>query len=270
MVSVASHHAEWLSLLDVSGPFLSVPVLKDALPNGLDAHDPLVAGELRAALDEWSELDTGGPSDSAEAQRAFVRFVLADVLGFDPDVLAWDPSVTERFRATVQPEGVTVEPDAVVLDGDQAPLLVTVVAPGRRVDEPEPGGSATSLDRMVGLLRETDSRSGLVTDGERWTLVTVREGDNPGFATWWASLWREEKVTLQAFRTLLGQDRFLVAEPTLIELLDRSAEDQREVTTKLGNQTLDAVEILIRTIDQIDRDRGGDGAFRPGGVGDHR
>ena len=50
MVSVAAHHAEWLSLVDVSGPFLSVPVLKEALPNGLDAHDPHVAAEVRAAL----------------------------------------------------------------------------------------------------------------------------------------------------------------------------------------------------------------------------
>jgi hypothetical protein len=26
-MSIARHHAEWLSLLDVSGPFLSLPVL---------------------------------------------------------------------------------------------------------------------------------------------------------------------------------------------------------------------------------------------------
>ncbi len=57
MVSMAAHHAEWLSLMDVSGPFLSVPVLKEALPNGLDAHDPHIAAEVRAALDEWADPD---------------------------------------------------------------------------------------------------------------------------------------------------------------------------------------------------------------------
>ena len=48
-MSMAAHHAEWLSLMDVSGPFLSVSVLVEALPNGLDTHDPSVAAELRAA-----------------------------------------------------------------------------------------------------------------------------------------------------------------------------------------------------------------------------
>ena len=141
-------------------------------------------------------------------------------------------------------------------------MLVSVVGPGVRVDEPVPSDAwaASPQERMVEHLKLTGCRLGLVTDGERWTLVSVREGDNPGFATWWASLWREEKITLQAFRTLLGQSRFVSvpAEETLAGLLDRSAEDQREVTTKLGNQTLDAVEILIRTIDQIDRDTGGE------------
>ncbi|MEZ5257873.1 MAG: hypothetical protein R2705_13540 [Ilumatobacteraceae bacterium] len=67
------------------------------------------------------------------------------------------------------------------------------------------------------------------------------------------------EITLQAFRTLLHQDRFVSmgADETIAGLLDRSAEDQREVTTKLGKQTLDAVEILIRTIDRIDHERGG-------------
>ena len=39
--------------------------------------------------------------------------------------------------------------------------------------------------------------------------------------------------------------------------VERSARDLAEVTTKLGDQTLHAVEILIRRIDKLDRDRGG-------------
>jgi hypothetical protein len=38
-MSVGRHHAEWLALVPVSGPFLSLPVLMDAFPQGLDAHD---------------------------------------------------------------------------------------------------------------------------------------------------------------------------------------------------------------------------------------
>ena len=48
-MSIARHHAEWLSLLEISGPFLSMPVLLRAFPQGLDADDSAHAGELRAA-----------------------------------------------------------------------------------------------------------------------------------------------------------------------------------------------------------------------------
>ena len=34
--SIARHHADWLQLVDVSGPFLTLPVLKRALPQGLN------------------------------------------------------------------------------------------------------------------------------------------------------------------------------------------------------------------------------------------
>ena len=42
-MSIARHHAEWLSLLEISGPFLSMPVLLRAFPQGLDAHDPTLS-----------------------------------------------------------------------------------------------------------------------------------------------------------------------------------------------------------------------------------
>ena len=54
-MSVARHHAEWLSLLETSGSFLSLPVLLRVFPQGLDAHDPALARALRLAHDEWDE-----------------------------------------------------------------------------------------------------------------------------------------------------------------------------------------------------------------------
>lgn len=262
MASIATHHAEWLSLVDVSGPFLSVPVLKEALPNGLDAHDPHVAAEVRAALEQWADPDGDGweSVDEGEIHQAFVRFVLHKVLGFDEDTLRWDDAATSATTVEVPHVGV-LTPDAVVMDGEDAVMLVAAVGPGVRVDQITSGsGTLTPQERMVEHLKASGLRVGLVTDGERWTLVSYREGENPGFATWWSSLWGEEKITLQAFRTLLHQDRFLAmgSDETIVGLLDRSVEEQSEVTTKLGNQTLQAVEILIRTIDRIDHERGGE------------
>jgi len=59
-MSIARHHAEWLSLLEISGPFLSMPVLLRAFPQGLDALDASLRGEnprLRALKEE---LDAAG------------------------------------------------------------------------------------------------------------------------------------------------------------------------------------------------------------------
>ncbi len=52
-MSIAKHHAEWLSLIEVSGPFLSLPVLQRVFPQGLEAHDPDLAARLRAVYEEW-------------------------------------------------------------------------------------------------------------------------------------------------------------------------------------------------------------------------
>ena len=40
MISAAKQHAEWLSLVEVSGPFLTLTVLNQSFKFGLDAHDP--------------------------------------------------------------------------------------------------------------------------------------------------------------------------------------------------------------------------------------
>ena len=46
-MSIASHHAEWLSLVETSGPFLSMPVLLRAFPNGLEKYERDQIARLR-------------------------------------------------------------------------------------------------------------------------------------------------------------------------------------------------------------------------------
>jgi hypothetical protein len=58
-MSIARHHAEWLSLVEASGPFLSLPVLLKAFPAGLDAHEPEQLKLLRSAYEEWQDSQFG-------------------------------------------------------------------------------------------------------------------------------------------------------------------------------------------------------------------
>jgi hypothetical protein len=54
-MSVARHHADWLSLVEVSGPFVSLPVLMRVFPQGLEPRDPAQAKALRASHEEWQD-----------------------------------------------------------------------------------------------------------------------------------------------------------------------------------------------------------------------
>jgi len=63
-VSVARHHADWLSLLEISGPFVSMPVLMRVFPQGLDPRDPEQARRMRLAYEEWQD-SPDAPANSA-------------------------------------------------------------------------------------------------------------------------------------------------------------------------------------------------------------
>ena len=62
-MSTARHHAEWLSLVEVSGPFLTMPVLMRVFPQGLIAHDPDLHRNLRMAHEEWEDKQEGHRPD---------------------------------------------------------------------------------------------------------------------------------------------------------------------------------------------------------------
>ena len=76
-MNVARHHAEWLSLVETSGPFLSLPVLLRVFPQGLDRRDPDRAARLREAYEDWLERGAKVPA----VHHAWIRCVLRDLLG---------------------------------------------------------------------------------------------------------------------------------------------------------------------------------------------
>ena len=250
---IGGHHAEWLSLVQTSGPFLTVPTLEKVLPDGLDAIANLA--DLRVAYTEWR-------ADESLQQR-WVRWVLDELLGLrDATAEATDQDRSHR----VAEHGVTLRATYVVRDrsqdGDPAVLLVHRYPPGTPLDRPLTGEAwaAGPLDRAAELARATEIPLALVTDGQRWTLVWARQGESTGTCTWQAELWLEEPITLRAFVTLLGARRFfaLELEQSLAALLADSAGRQQEVADQLGAQVRQAVELLITTLDREDAERHGE------------
>lgn len=260
-MSIARHHAEWLSLVPVSGPFLSLPVLMDAFPQGLDAHDAEHSRLLRLAYEEWVDSFQKKSIDPS-VHDAWIRFVLTKTLEFDESLLAEGQAIPQTLYVEVPEHGELLKPNIVLNDPatKKARMLVQKYPRTQNLTSYVAGSrwKASPDTRMTDLLHGTGVRLGLVTNGEHWMLVDAPKGETTGYASWYASLWREEKITLQAFRTLLSMTRFFgVSDDETIEaLLTKSASNQQEVTEQLGLQVLRAVEVLIQSLDKADQDHG--------------
>jgi hypothetical protein len=261
MPSIAKHHAEWLSLIEVSGPFLSLPVLMRVFPQGLEPHSPERHRSLRLAHEEWEE-----KQGQSQFHRAWIRFVLTELLELDEAVLAEGQDIPQTFQVGITGHTDVVRPDFVVRNpskpqGDgKARMLVQVYPCEQDLDKPirrfGSGSSPSSL--MTDLLHATGLRIGLLTNGEQWMLVDADRDQATGYASWYANLWIDEPITFQAFVSLFGMSRFFsVADSdTLAAMLAESAENQQELTDQLGYQVRNAVEVLIQALDRADIDRG--------------
>jgi hypothetical protein len=121
------------------------------------------------------------------------------------------------------------------------------------------GWATSPVERLAALLRARNVPIGLVSDGRWWSLVWAPRGKPVGAAVWDAALWSEEPESLEGFVALLERRRFLGVPPAerLPALLEKSAEAQEEVTTALGGQVRAAVEMLVRRLDELDRQASG-------------
>ena len=260
-VGKLSKHAEWLSLIEISGPFLTVSMLDKAFPQGLEAVETPRRRKLGAAYEEWREAVDREDKLLQELHREWVRLVLTEMLEYDRESLVrasdWPgkiPSVSSQEHAgTFKPDWIVRSP----ADGKPR-LFIVVLPPDTDLESVQRGdGWPVSLqERMTLLCRAHGVRVGLLTDGEHWMLVNAPVGSTSSQASWYARLWFREPITLKAFQSLLGVRRcFGPAEDTLESLLDESLEHHEEVTDTLGEQVRRAVEVLVQCLDKADEDR---------------
>lgn len=257
---IAHHHVEWLQLIDVSGPFLGLAVLSEVFPQGLDAVEPELAEKLKQAHAEWlanRELQRPDPA----IHTAFLDFFFSEVLGYPDEVVADSQELGDTYATTLPEHRVTLRPDlAIRRPGEPPKFLVTRHRAEVPLHKPldERGLHASPAERMRILLSRTGIRSGLVTNGEEWTLVHAPAERTSTFVTWYANLLVEEGLALRALVSLLGTHRlFGVDDPeTLDGLFERSRDDEREVTDQLGYQARRAVELLVAAFDRADRAAG--------------
>ncbi|EIX9393604.1 ATP phosphoribosyltransferase regulatory subunit [Klebsiella pneumoniae] len=264
-MSLTNNHAEWLSLVDISGPFLAIPVLTHTFPQGLEELSSFKRRRLRQAYDEWREALELEDPQLEDLHSAWIDEVLSRVLEFDDDgkgdVLKREEWCRSHLKSVLPDQGVVEYPDLAVVDEqqDNKPLLlIHTYKPNVELESTvkHEGWITTPADRMVQLCRSLGCRLGLLTNGECWMLVDAPVGAVTSFSSWYARLWSLEPITLQAFVHLLGIRRFFVDETEqLPALFDASLEYQDDVTDALGEQVCRAVEVLIQSLDKADQDR---------------
>lgn len=256
-------HGEWLSLLEISGPFLAETVLESHFPQGLDELEPTKKRLLRQAYEEWREAQDNADPIFNELHKAWIDVVLKQGLELDEDndaEVLKPASAIDGFTFDVPEHGITIRPDYLVVTGNNHPpsLLIQTLPANTNPDAASrsDGWATSPAERLVQLCRATKVRLGLITDGERWMLIDAPEGGVTTYASWYARLWGQEPVTLQAFINLLGIRRFFLHKSQqLPALLDESLKHQDEVTDALGDQVKRAVEVLIQALDKADQDR---------------
>lgn len=256
-----SNDHEWLNLIEVSGPFLAVPVLRDVFPQGLEALPSGRPQRLRRTYEEWRDAVDMDDLDLPALHAAWIDDVLHTALEIDGTVLRNGATLPERLTMSMAEQGGTVAPDLAVVNptnSDEPLLLIHVYEPDTDLDATRrfDGLAITPADRMVALLRAAGCPTGIVTNGERWMLVHAPVGAVAGFASWYARLWGQEPETLRAFVSLLGVRRFFGPdEGKLPALYERSLKYQDDVTEALGEQVRRAVEVLVQALDRADQDR---------------
>jgi len=289
---IRRRHA-WLELLQISGPFLTLPVVHRVFPNGLPPVPVQERARLRALV--AAMLDDHGAS-----RHAVIHTMLHDVLDWHQH-LQIDSGIPDTLAELVPEHGITIRPDFAFYaeeagdedtadadeeaeedededsDGDSEggtadsalaqpgtgpwKLLGMYMAWGTHPLTRTTTGNwtASAVERLAVLLRARDVPVGIATDGRWWALVWAPRKGATGAAVWDASLFSEEPVSLQGLVALTNRRRFLADAPPdrLPALLAESLERQEEVTETLGRQVREAVELLVTTLDRLDRDSGG-------------
>ncbi|HAT1993809.1 TPA: ATP phosphoribosyltransferase regulatory subunit [Legionella pneumophila] len=252
-----SQHTEWLSMIEISGSFLALPVLETIFPQGLESLDTYIKRRIRSAYEEWCDAVEENDPQLPDLHRAWVEMVLKEMLEYEDSVL---DAALEQFIYNSPDCAGQIKPDFVLRGSDDKnPMLfISIVPPGIDLEKVnvEDGWPVSLLERMSLLCKDKGVTIGLITNGERWMLVNILQNGTSSHVSWYARLWFQEPMTLNAFKSLLSVRRwFGPKEECLPAMIEYSLNYSEDVTDTLGLQVKRAVEVLIQSLDKADQDR---------------
>lgn len=254
--SPRDQHRAWLTLVDTEGPFLALPVLLQAWPQGMPQLDPARRAAMLAAKPAfdaaWDSWDRHSQDEQALpayqlARDTWLDVAFREVFGWGDHWVEGD-ALTATARVTSPDGTVAVTPTGVVRHEDHVGLLVWVVDPVNSLRDPLLDGWAQSpIDRMEMMLRAADLPLGLVTDGRWWGLVSKPPTTLTASGIVDALTWVEEPEVRDAFVQLLSVRALLggAEDHRVPVLFTRSVLAADQVTEALGVQVRRAVELVV-------------------------
>jgi hypothetical protein len=248
-----AQHRDWLNLVNPEGPFLSIPVLNQVFPNGIDRPEQRSAdvANLMDAHKLWRK-------KAVEQHEAWIRTVLTIGAKWPVDQVLFKDEVPSEFEFGFPEHGTTLKPWAVLFDSSnkagRAPvMLVSTVPIGQDLRAvPLDGWAASPIDRLARLLRRSKVQVGLVTDGRWWAVVWADSTTSTASAIFDSRVWNEELLMRDAFFSLVGIKRQIGVDENdrLPQLFQKSLIQQEEITETLGRQVRQAVELLVQSFSE--------------------
>jgi hypothetical protein len=257
-----AQHRGWLDLIEIRGPFLSLPVLRQTWPT-LDALEKPTRDALRREHSAWRD-------DPYARSGEWIQWVLTELLGWG-DELRDGPDDLEAVGLDVPEHETRVVPSFALVEvgEDVKPattrLLGLICPPGHAPTARVPGSpwAATYADRLAAVCRHHGVELGLATDGRWWALVWAPKDKATGVAVFDTIAWPElaERDVVRAFSSILCRSRFFGVsdDERLPALLHDSLGSQEDITEALGSQVREAVELLVAALgrqDLLARERG--------------
>lgn len=255
----AELHADWLRLVEPEGRFLSLPVLRQAFPTGLDA----VLALVREALpDQYPQVRRGAAPEQV-LWDGWIDWLMRDALAWGSCYRTADDAAL--FAHAVPEHGIVLRANGALVDPQtEKPRVLLVRYPHDTALDHRLNGdhwNASPIDRLMLLCRAQSVRIGLLTDGERLLLAWIPAQGAGGYATWDTSLFTEsrERNLLQSFISLLHASRFFSTrqEMQLEALFELSERAESDVTDQLGFQVRQAVELLVAALSRANLELGG-------------
>lgn len=244
----------WWSQLRQSGMIISPTVLNEFLKSGPILYNEYAYTKLRENYNRYQTWLKMSKEDDRTGLSSWIDSILEQFLEIPKNWIRKGTEVPDKFKCRTI-TGESLKPDRAILHvglESEPRLLVKFDHDSIRIGM---NRGRVEYSKFLTLLRETEVQVGLLTNGSQIRLAYAGL-DHDCWVEWEISRWFEDeegREQLRGFLSILGH---LGLDPNqeekfpLLSLIKRSRERQGELSQVLGEQTREAVELLISSLDK--------------------